>query len=377
MSMPRSAFCRERGAKMEHARLIDGAASDPESGKSSPSGTWADVYALPPLPDQDLCAMRGEACCGNSLVLFLIFLFVAPMQAYVAQSSGPITVMVYIWMAAIYAEAATAIICLIGLMWGDPGTVKRTPENCFPLPEVVAERLRNGRSLDGVGNVTEVRTSLAWPRLRACKARAARGHAGVRLAAPPAHARPLSAHPSRRRAAAAAPSQDGRVFCIRCLVWRPDDTETHHCATCQRCVVEFDHHCGGAYRPATSRIAAQHIAPQRTPSEGTAREALAQHVRPHARLRVPRACVRSLRPLHRGRRLRRQHGLLQDAHHDGLPRLRHLRLLHVRLGERRCARHPPRDTHTVTPPGAPLTMIYVTRTRPCHLTRHTLPARPS
>jgi len=190
--MPRSAFCRERGAKMEHARLIDGAASDPESGKSSPSGTWADVYALPPLPDQDLCAMRGEACCGNSLVLFLIFLFVAPMQAYVAQSSGPITVMVYIWMAAIYAEAATAIICLIGLMWGDPGTVKRTPENCFPLPEVVAERLRNGRSLDGVGNVTE----------------------------------------------------DGRVFCIRCLVWRPDDTETHHCATCQRCVVEFDHHCG-------------------------------------------------------------------------------------------------------------------------------------
>jgi len=174
---------------------MDGAGgSDVEGGTPSSGGTWADVYALPPLPAPDACAMRSEACCGNTLVLFLIFLFVAPMQAYATQAKPEsITLLQRLWLGAIYAEAITAIICLLGLMWGDPGTIKRTPDNCFPLPDLVADRLRNGRSLDGVGNVHE----------------------------------------------------DGRVFCIRCCVWRPDDGgETHHCGTCQRCVTDFDHHCG-------------------------------------------------------------------------------------------------------------------------------------
>ena len=137
--------------------------------------------------------MRAEASCGNSLVLFLIFLFVAPMQAY-ANTQANLTMLQRAWIFAIYAEAATAIFCLLGLMWDDPGTIKRTAENCFPLPDIVAEKLANGQSLESVGNVT---------------------------------------------------GEDGRVFCIRCLVWRPDDGgNTHHCSTCQRCVCEFDHHCG-------------------------------------------------------------------------------------------------------------------------------------
>ena len=156
------------------------------------AGSWADVLSLPPLPTPDYCAMRGEACCGNTLVLFLIFLFVAPMQAYASGKDVELTLPQRLWIGAIYAEAVTAIVCLLGLMWGDPGTVKRTPETCFPQPDIVAERIRRGQTLHDVGNVTE----------------------------------------------------DGRVFCIRCLVWRPDDSEVHHCATCQRCVTEFDHHCG-------------------------------------------------------------------------------------------------------------------------------------
>ena len=178
--------------------LIDGGASDDLEGHAplrsgGRSSLEAQVAALPPLPEQDLCQMRAEACCGNSLVLFLIFLFVAPMQAFANAARDDLTMLQRIWIFFIYAEAATAIFCLLGLMWDDPGTVKRTPENCFPQPDIVADRLARGQSLDNVGNMG---------------------------------------------------GDDGRVFCIRCLVWRPDDANTHHCSTCQRCVTEFDHHCG-------------------------------------------------------------------------------------------------------------------------------------
>mmetsp|Transcript_1195 Transcript_1195/g.3306 ORF Transcript_1195/g.3306 Transcript_1195/m.3306 type:complete len:233 (+) Transcript_1195:116-814(+) len=178
--------------------LIDGSGTSDDLEGNAPlrpggRSLEAELAALPPLPDQDVCQMRAEASCGNSLVLFLIFLFVAPMQAFANSQGDNLTMLQRIWLLAVYAEAAIAIFCLLGLMWDDPGTVKRTAENCFPQPDIVAERLARGQSLDNVGNIN---------------------------------------------------GDDGRVFCIRCLVWRPDDGMTHHCSTCQRCVVEFDHHCG-------------------------------------------------------------------------------------------------------------------------------------
>ena len=45
------------------------------------------------------------------------------------------------------------VCCLLGILYGDPGVVKRTPENCLPLPETVAERLQRGESLEGLDNL--------------------------------------------------------------------------------------------------------------------------------------------------------------------------------------------------------------------------------
>ena len=84
--------------------------------------------------------------------------------------------------------------CLAGLLWGDPGTIKRSTATCAPIPAAVLARLRAGEAAAEKNgqNVT---------------------------------------------------GDDGRVYCVRCLVWRPP-RGAHHCSTCQRCVADFDHHCG-------------------------------------------------------------------------------------------------------------------------------------
>ncbi|CAJ1447174.1 unnamed protein product [Effrenium voratum] len=117
-----------------------------------------------------------------------------------------------------FNAAAIAVVCLLYLLFGDPGVIKRSPETCFPLPQEVATRLRRGEALEGVENIQE----------------------------------------------------GDSTFCVRCLVWRPTkqrswlaeaaggkmppwlrrclpclrDGRCHHCRTCGRCVRFFDHHCG-------------------------------------------------------------------------------------------------------------------------------------
>ena len=117
---------------------------------------------------------------------------------------------------AIYSEAAIAMFCLFVILYGDPGVIRRSPETCFPLPELVKERLDRGEALDGLDNLSHEQLG---------------------------------------------------SYCVRYCVWRPpsaklknrgampDDCDmsvcengSHHCRTCGRCVVDFDQ-CAPAASP--------------------------------------------------------------------------------------------------------------------------------
>lgn len=150
------------------------------------------VESLPPLPQPNHKQMCAEACMGNFVVGLLIVIFVG---------FGHLMSPASVWLHLLHAEAAVAICCLIGLMFGDPGVVKRSLDTCLPLPDEVEQRLAASGSLDEVDQL-QMQSNLK--------------------------------------------SDDGeRTFCVRCLVWRPMGCgDVHHCRICNRCVTHFDHHCG-------------------------------------------------------------------------------------------------------------------------------------
>lgn len=152
--------------------------------------------ALPPMPQPRSAQMRSEACCGCTTVLSIIVVCVGGTHLFVSGVGAEATEFPHVFHYLIGAEATVALLCLLGLMFGDPGTLKRSESRCTPIPagEIRACLLQGKPVPLDVGNFRD---------------------------------------------------DDRGTFCVRCLLWREhSDANVHHCSICQRCVVDFDHHCG-------------------------------------------------------------------------------------------------------------------------------------
>eukprot|EP00928_Gymnodinium_smaydae_P089594 TRINITY_DN73538_c0_g1_i1.p1 TRINITY_DN73538_c0_g1~~TRINITY_DN73538_c0_g1_i1.p1 ORF type:complete len:297 (-),score=5.12 TRINITY_DN73538_c0_g1_i1:238-1128(-) len=169
----------EEGGKEDSAIV-----SSQEEGTHWPGG----VVALPPMQKRSprRCV---EASRGCMLVLGLIVLYVSFTVAAILTAPTIPTVEALVFLGIIGAEAVIALTCFANIMLADPGTLHRSTASCFPMPPGVVQALRDGEKLDF--NIV-----------------------------------------SR-----------GTTFCVRCLVWRPKESNVHHCGICQRCVRDFDHHC--------------------------------------------------------------------------------------------------------------------------------------
>ena len=148
---------------------------------------------LPALPrpesgERQWAALKGYSC------IILVIATIAGTTHFLALVVGDLPVVPW-WtcLALMYSLALCALYSLNKIVCGDPGYVARSQETCFPVPHELLELLGTGEQ-----QVVNIKDDV-----------------------------------------------NDRTYCVRCFVWRPNKGRTgrksHHCSSCQRCVVDFDH----------------------------------------------------------------------------------------------------------------------------------------
>jgi len=161
---------------------------------------WASAIPLsdfPPMPSRGT-GYCVEPICGIVLVGTITVMLVS-ITTSLAVSSVKDQATAYVLCAFIWTWAVLAVSSLFFILYAGAGEIKRSPSTSYPIPEIVAQRLLEKKSIADLGNIQM-------------------GEGLTR-----------------------------NSYCIRCLVWRRTTLtsgESHHCNTCQRCVTGFDHHCG-------------------------------------------------------------------------------------------------------------------------------------
>ena len=221
------------------------------------------IERLPPMPEPDRTTRMQESCTGCFLVTGIVVVLVLITHIGSLRSGTLEGGVWWFFFLAIYTEAAIAMFCLFVILYGDPGVIRRSPETCFPLPELVKERLDRGEALDGLDNLSHEQLG---------------------------------------------------SYCVRCCVWRPpsaklknrgampDDCDmsvcengSHHCRTCGRCVVDFDQ-CAPAASPrlALHRSPLLALCARASPFESRTADAPRPHpTAHHQHPATPPVCIRS------------------------------------------------------------------------------------
>lgn len=181
---------------------------------------------LPPLPAPDLSTMRSEASGGISLVFCLVVTFVGLTIAFSSSGTTGMSELRLTIISIICTEAVVALGSLFMLMNGDPGVIRRTRDTAIPVPPEVVEKLQSADEASGQPHPLVGMSNI---------------------------------------------EENGRTYCVRCCLWRdkfvkpdrmgrmlgrrePARARVHHCSTCQRCVRQFDHHCGVFGRCIAGRV---------------------------------------------------------------------------------------------------------------------------